>query len=168
MHNGWFIHDGEHISQFIVLPSDNLTVPGKPKGVKLIFQECRLWRTGLLLKCYKSKQCYTDCCASMILSTLLDFLTQGLVFSKSLKILDTCASSYQNFNVSWTLLSSFEVLSRDICISTVITHLIVSKPASQKLLTQLNSVQCGSGNIGWLGECQYTEEVNLTRIFILK
>ena len=76
MRDGWFMCNGECISQPMILPADHPTAPGKPKGVKLVPQECGLWRTGLWLECQKPKQCSTDCCAKTILAKQPNFLAQ--------------------------------------------------------------------------------------------
>ena len=146
VHDGWFMHNGECISQPMIIPADHPTAPGKPKGVKLVLQECGLWRTGLQLEYQKPKQCSTDCCAWTILAKQPDFLAQNSSVQEVIEMLDICAFFSPNFTASWTSLNSSGVLWKDFYMSIVIVLLKASKLTLQKHLPQqcLSSAQHNS------------------------
>jgi hypothetical protein len=88
MHDGWFIRDGQKISQSMVYPLSHPEYPNEPKGIKAVLTERGLYQTRLHGKC--SKKCepgVTDCCNKCILELQPDFQ-------------DTFAYSYRSSTVS--------------------------------------------------------------------
>jgi hypothetical protein len=69
MRDGWFVRDGQKITQPMVFPPSHPEFPNKPKGAKVVLQERGLWRAGLNLRCGKGgcDDNWTDCCAKQIL-----------------------------------------------------------------------------------------------------
>ncbi|EJF60164.1 hypothetical protein DICSQDRAFT_63456, partial [Dichomitus squalens LYAD-421 SS1] len=56
MRDGWYLRDGEKVTQQMIFPSDHPERPNQPKGMKAILTERGLWRPRLLMKC-KGKHC---------------------------------------------------------------------------------------------------------------
>jgi len=65
LRDGWFICDGQKITQPMVFPVDHPSYPDTPKGMKVVLQERGLWRDKMRLECAKPKCTAgaTDCCA---------------------------------------------------------------------------------------------------------
>ena len=49
MRDGWYVRDGQKITQPMVFPPSQPEFPNKPKGAKVVLQERGLWRAGLNL-----------------------------------------------------------------------------------------------------------------------
>jgi hypothetical protein len=63
MHNGWYIHNGQMITQPMIYPKDHPTHPDKPKGIKAVLMEHGLYRSQLWGKCEsKCEADKDDCC----------------------------------------------------------------------------------------------------------
>jgi hypothetical protein len=79
LHNGWFINaEGERIMQAMIFPTEHLSNPDQPKGMKQILMERGLCRAGLKKEC-KKPGCDPDattCCATRILSLQPNFQEQ--------------------------------------------------------------------------------------------
>jgi hypothetical protein len=77
MRNGWFIQDGQNVSQPMIFPSDH---PGnyadQPKGIKTILAKQGIVRPGLCGKCKKCEFESESCCLKRILENQPDFLAQ--------------------------------------------------------------------------------------------
>ncbi|TFK81271.1 hypothetical protein K466DRAFT_578629 [Polyporus arcularius HHB13444] len=56
MHNGWYMKDGHKVTQVMRYPANHPHHLNKPKGMKAVLTEHRLWRDGLTMKC-KGKYC---------------------------------------------------------------------------------------------------------------
>lgn len=84
LRNGWFIHNGERITQSMVFPPDHPQFPGLPKGMRQVLTERGLYRRGLVMVCRKKndesgEKCppgAADCCAKRILTLQPDFQEQ--------------------------------------------------------------------------------------------
>ena len=78
LRDGWFIRDGQKITQSMVFPADHPSYPDTPKGMKVVLQERGLWRDKMRLECAKPKCTAgaTDCCAKRLLSLQPDFKAQ--------------------------------------------------------------------------------------------
>ncbi|KIK43232.1 hypothetical protein CY34DRAFT_106542, partial [Suillus luteus UH-Slu-Lm8-n1] len=46
LHNGWYIHDGQTVSQSMVYPNDHPQFPNQPKGIKAVLIERGLYKSG--------------------------------------------------------------------------------------------------------------------------
>ncbi|KAJ7616728.1 hypothetical protein B0H17DRAFT_1152613 [Mycena rosella] len=55
MRPGWFIKDGEKVSQVMVFPADHPKYPGQAKGMKQVLAERGLFRPKLLMQCPSPK-----------------------------------------------------------------------------------------------------------------
>ncbi|KAI0717864.1 hypothetical protein C8T65DRAFT_737665 [Cerioporus squamosus] len=77
MRDGWYMKDGQKVTQEMNFPPDHPHHPNEPKGMKAVLTERGLWRSGLTMKC---KGCCDDdataCCATRILERQPDFLAQ--------------------------------------------------------------------------------------------
>jgi len=78
LRDGWYICNGQKITQSMVFPSDHPVSPNVAKGIKQVLNERGLWKAGLRLECKKPKCSIdaTDCCARRLLSQQPDFLEQ--------------------------------------------------------------------------------------------
>jgi hypothetical protein len=76
MRDGWFIRDGETITQSLIFSSDHPEFPNEPKGIKAILSERGLFRPGLRGKCQKCEGDKDDCCNKQILAVQPDFREQ--------------------------------------------------------------------------------------------
>ena len=55
MQDGWFIHNGQRVSQPMAFPQNHSKHPGGPKGIKQVLIERDIWQNGLLLICKNKK-----------------------------------------------------------------------------------------------------------------
>jgi hypothetical protein len=76
MCNGWFLCDGQKISQSMVFPCDHPDSPNELKGIKTILTERGLFQLGLCRKCQKCDGDKDDCCDKCILELQADFRDQ--------------------------------------------------------------------------------------------
>jgi hypothetical protein len=86
MRNGWYIRDGQQVTQLMCFSADHPEFPGQPKGMRQVLMERGLWRDGLVMQCKSKKdangssgKCLagaTDCCAKRILDLQPDFQEQ--------------------------------------------------------------------------------------------
>lgn len=77
MRNGWFVRDGQKISQPMIFPEDHPTGDaGLPKGIKAVLAECGILVPGLCGKCKKCDPESGACCLKRILENQPDFLAQ--------------------------------------------------------------------------------------------
>ena len=53
LHNGWFICDGQRVTQPMIFPPDHPKFPDAPKGIKQVLEERGLWQAGMHLECAK-------------------------------------------------------------------------------------------------------------------
>jgi len=77
MRNGWFIRDGQKISQPMIFPPDHPTDNAdQPKGIKHVLTERGIVHPGLRGKCKKCDLESESCCLKRILENQPDFLAQ--------------------------------------------------------------------------------------------
>lgn len=77
MRDGWYLRDGERVTQPMNFPSNHSEHPNQPKGIKAVLMERGLWRTKLLLKCKGGcREDAVDCCAQHTLECQPDFQAQ--------------------------------------------------------------------------------------------
>ena len=82
MRNGWYIKDGQRVTQEMCFAHDHPEFPGQPKGMRQVLIERGLWRKWLVMQCRKDgtgEKCKAeaiDCCARRILDLQLDFQEQ--------------------------------------------------------------------------------------------
>ena len=84
LRDGWYMKDGEKISQLMSFHADHPEFPGQLKGMKQVLLERGLWKNGLVMQCKKAKngsggKCKagaTDCCTRRILDLQPDFQEQ--------------------------------------------------------------------------------------------
>ena len=76
MRNGWFLRDGQKISQPMVFPCDHPDFLNEPKGIKTVLTERGLFQSGLRGKCQKCDGDKDDCCNKRILELQADFRDQ--------------------------------------------------------------------------------------------
>ena len=63
MHDGWYIHNGQKITQPLIYPKDHPMYPDKPKGINAVLMECGLYQNQLRGKCEsKCEANKDDCC----------------------------------------------------------------------------------------------------------
>ena len=78
LRNGWFIRNGQRVTQPMIFPPDHPKFPDAPKGIKQVLEERGLWQAGMHLECAKPK-CLVDatsCCAKCVLGLQPDFTEQ--------------------------------------------------------------------------------------------
>lgn len=78
MHDGWYLRNGQKVTQAMIFPPDHATYPDTPKGMKQVLHERGLWRNNMRAECSRPK-CdpeATDCCARQLISLQPDFLGQ--------------------------------------------------------------------------------------------
>lgn len=87
MRDGWYMRDGQKITQSMVFPQDHPTNPGQPKGMKEVLRERGMWRNGLLLLCRNAKCSIeaTSCCATRIMSLQPDFQAQRSLVQETIE-----------------------------------------------------------------------------------
>jgi hypothetical protein len=75
MRDGWFMKDGQWVSQKMVFGPKNPGLCGQPKGIKQVLDERGLWPEGhFQLKCANAdSHSGSDCCAQRLLSSQPDF-----------------------------------------------------------------------------------------------
>ena len=74
MRDGWFIRDGQKVSQSMIFPSDHPEHVDQPKGIKKVLAERGINHLGLGGKC---KRCESEsCCLKRILENQPDFSEQ--------------------------------------------------------------------------------------------
>ncbi|KIM76587.1 hypothetical protein PILCRDRAFT_91517 [Piloderma croceum F 1598] len=76
--NGWFIHDGQRVTQPMIFSPDHPKFPDAPKRIKQVLEERGLWQVGMHLECAKPK-CLVDatsCFAKCVLGLQPDFTEQ--------------------------------------------------------------------------------------------
>ena len=56
MHDGWFMQDGQQISQEMCYPSDHAEYPNQPKGIKAVLTE-----HGVAGRSEQSKESVKEC-----------------------------------------------------------------------------------------------------------
>jgi hypothetical protein len=84
MRNGWYIKNGQKITQEMCFPAGHPEFPEKPKGMRQVLIERNLWKNGLVMQCKKGKdelsgKCKPeaiDCCAKRLLDLQPDFQEQ--------------------------------------------------------------------------------------------
>lgn len=77
MRDGWYIKDGQRVTQAMNFPSDHPSHPLSPKGMKVVLQERGLWRARMLMKCKDGCAAGpTDCCAKRCIESQPDFKAQ--------------------------------------------------------------------------------------------
>jgi len=76
LHNGWFMKDGQKITQEMVFPINHPEHPDQPKGMKQVLIERGLWSNNLQMKCGSCDADSTQCCARRILDLQPDFKEQ--------------------------------------------------------------------------------------------
>jgi hypothetical protein len=78
MRDGWFMKDGQQVSQKMVFGPENPGLCGQPKGIKQVLDERGLWPEGRFrLKCANAdSHSGLDCCAQRLLSSQPDFREQ--------------------------------------------------------------------------------------------
>ncbi|KAI0337675.1 hypothetical protein BDW22DRAFT_1423443 [Trametopsis cervina] len=77
MRDGWFMRDGQRITQPMNFPLDHPQYPDQPKGMQQILEERGLWHSHLRMRCKdKCASDSVDCCARQILEHQPDFLEQ--------------------------------------------------------------------------------------------
>ena len=78
MRDGWFLRNGQKITQPMVFPKDHPEFPDQPKGMRHVLMERGLWVDKLRMKC-RGEKCTTgsvDCCAKRLLDLQPDFKEQ--------------------------------------------------------------------------------------------
>src|SRR5882724_2282424 len=58
MHNGWYMQDGQKVSQPMVFPSNHPEFPNEPKGIKAVLGKWGIFHIGLHRKC--QNKCDSD------------------------------------------------------------------------------------------------------------
>ncbi|KIK65791.1 hypothetical protein GYMLUDRAFT_159327, partial [Collybiopsis luxurians FD-317 M1] len=76
MCSGWYIHDGQKVTQEMVYSCHHETHPNQPKETKAILEECGLWNNGMKGSCKICPDNSTNCCARHTISLQPDFLEQ--------------------------------------------------------------------------------------------
>jgi hypothetical protein len=77
MRNGWFVHNGQKVSQEMNFPENHPEFPSLPKGMKQVLTERGLWSNSLRMQCKDSCDLdATACCAKRILDLQPDFKAQ--------------------------------------------------------------------------------------------
>jgi hypothetical protein len=77
LRNGWFMREGQQMSQPMVFPPNHETFPDQPKGMRQVFSERGIETKNLLGKC--KTRCEVDaaaCCCRRILELQPDFKEQ--------------------------------------------------------------------------------------------
>ena len=75
MWDGWFMHNGEKITQSMIFPQSHPEFPDVPKGMKQVLTEHGLWQDSLWARC--KSHCTSDhCCAKQVLDHQPDFQEQ--------------------------------------------------------------------------------------------
>ena len=75
MRDGWFLHDGEKITQPMIFPPSHQTYPDQPKGMCKVLIERGLYSDKLHMQC-KLDCISNSCCAKQILELQPDFKEQ--------------------------------------------------------------------------------------------
>lgn len=78
MRDGWFLQNGEKITQPMAFPKDHPEFPNQPKGMKQVLLERGLWVEKLQMKC-RGEKCAAgsvNCCAKRLLDLQPDFKEQ--------------------------------------------------------------------------------------------
>lgn len=78
MRDGWFLQNGEKITQPMAFPKDHPEFPNQPKGMKQVLLERGLWVEKLRMKC-RGEKCAAgsvNCCAKRLLDLQPDFKEQ--------------------------------------------------------------------------------------------
>src|ERR1700732_3557292 len=104
LRNGWFLRDGQKISQPMFFPCDHPDFPNEPKGIKTVLTEHGLFQSGLRGKCQKCDSDKDDCCNKCFrqISRI-----RNLLFKMSLRLWDICAFFCPNSIASSILLRFF-------------------------------------------------------------
>jgi hypothetical protein len=77
MRDGWYIRNGQKITQSMVFPADHPVYPGLPKGMKEVIKERGLWPArGVSMECRICDPDSENCCATRILQRQSDFMAQ--------------------------------------------------------------------------------------------
>ena len=76
MRDGWYMVDGQKITQPMIFPPDHPDFPNQPKGMKEILVERGLWKSKLCMQCKKCPDDDVACCAKWILERQPDFRAQ--------------------------------------------------------------------------------------------
>lgn len=76
MRSGWFMRDGEKITQEMIFPSNDPEYPDQPKGMRQVLIERGLWSNNLRMECKNCNADATQCCARRILDLQPDFKAQ--------------------------------------------------------------------------------------------
>lgn len=86
MQNGWYISNGEKVTQSMVYPHDHADHPNAPKGMKAVLTERGLYRSDLRGRCEK---CNADatvlCCNKRILGHQPDFREQKSLVQETIE-----------------------------------------------------------------------------------
>ena len=103
LRDGWYISNGQRISQPLVYSADHDKHPGKAKGVVAVLKERGVWPTNrdrFLIKC--TGGCPVDgsnCCASRLLSIQPDFVEQKSLVQETIEANGECC------NIKWLMIS---------------------------------------------------------------
>jgi len=104
--NGWFVHNGQKITQPLIFLSNHPDFPNEPKEIKAVLTERSLFQSGLHRKCQKCDGDKDACCNKHILELQPNFQDQKSLVQELQGIY---ASFCPNFIVNSILLSSFGV-----------------------------------------------------------
>jgi hypothetical protein len=86
MRDGWFIQDGQNVSQSMIFPSDHPSEhANQPKGIKNVLAEWGLIYPGLCGKCKRCEVESESCCLKRILENQPDFLAQKSLVQEVIK-----------------------------------------------------------------------------------
>ena len=119
---GWFLHDGQKITQLMVFPSNHPHFPIEPKGMKAVLTGHSLFQSGL---CGKYQKCdgINDAAETNAYWSFSQISrTRNCSCNKSSRLWGIYVSFCSNFIVNSILLSSLGGLWRNTCVTTVITH----------------------------------------------
>lgn len=96
MRDGWYMQNGEKVTQSMIFPPDHPDHPNQPKGMKAVLKERGLWHAKLLMKCKDGCQdTAKDCCALRILERQPDFVAQK---SRVQEIIETAGTTKMTYH----------------------------------------------------------------------